>query len=315
MRWNAKVVMVAMLVVALAVVLVGCGGNNDQTVFQNVIDRTSYNPAGNRVAFTSLGGNGLEYIYSISSGGGSLVLLTQSTNDEDDSNEGGKQPAWSPDGSDIAMVTRRGGGSQSLYLIDSSQGNRLRETRITDNTVTGSDLQPSWAPNSSKLVYVSNKGGGDHYTIWTVDRDGTDAAELYDPGTDAQWPVYSPDGTKIAFQLGIGRSGANTDIAILDIASLTTTNITESSTFRDEAPNWSPDGNKIAFHSNRRGDFDIWTMNVDGTSPVSITADARSDGYPVWNAAGSRIAFTRNRELWTMLPDGTDQDQVTQTSQ
>ncbi|MEN6544876.1 MAG: hypothetical protein ABFE07_02450 [Armatimonadia bacterium] len=63
MRWNAKVVMVAMLVVALAVVLVGCGGNNDQTVFQNVIDRTSYNPAGNRVAFTSLGGNGLEYIY------------------------------------------------------------------------------------------------------------------------------------------------------------------------------------------------------------------------------------------------------------
>lgn len=317
MRWIAKMLMVVTVVAVLGLALVGCGGGNDQTVFQNVIERTSYNPAGNRLAFTSIGGNGLQYIYSISTSGGSLVLLTQTDNDEDETDEGGKQPAWSPDGTDIAMVARRGGGSQSLYLIDPSQGTRVREVKITDDTIVGADAQPSWAPNSGSLVYVSNKGGTGHYTIWTVQRNGTGAAELFDPGTDAQWPVYSPDGTKIAFQLGIGRSGGpNTDILILDVATLTTTNLTETSSFRDEAPSWSPDGAEIAFHSNRSGDFDIWSTNADGTGvPTALTADTRSDGWPVWNDAGTRIAFTSFRELWTMDPDGSDRDQITRTAQ
>ena len=45
----------------------------------------------------------------------------------------------------------------------------------------------------------------------------------------------------------------------------------------DWAPAWSPDGTKIAFESNRDGDFEIYMMNADGTDPVRLTQNERTD--------------------------------------
>ncbi len=52
-------------------------------------------------------------------------------------------------------------------------------------------------------------------------------------------------------------------------------------------------------------------MNTDGSNQRALTSDARSDGFPVWNNSGTRFAFTRDRELWTMAADGTDAKQLT----
>lgn len=311
MRLDARLMMAGLAVVILVVMFAGCSGSNDQTVFQNISERSTWRPDGSRLAFASPGGNGILYVYSINARGGGLTLLTPTTDNNDDTDEGGRQPSWSPNGVDIAMVARRGGGSQSLYLMDPVQGSRTRETRLTDNALQGADAQPSWSADSTRLVYVSTKSGVGHYTIWTVNRDGTGAAQLFDPGDDAQWPVFSPDGTKIAFQLGVGRAGVDTDTLVLDVAALTTTNLTGPNGFRDDAPNWSPDGTTLAFFSNRRGDFDVWLMNADGTNARAIATTPVPEGYPVWNPTGTRLAFTRDLELWTMMPDGTDQNQVT----
>jgi Tol biopolymer transport system component len=303
--------LVSLLLVAV-VVIAGCSGDDNQTVYQTVFDRATYRPDGTRLAFESFGGNNLFYVYSIGSQGGGLTLLTPTDNDKDLTDEGGKMPSWAPNGTDMVMVGRRGAGGQALYLINPLVVTANPLLRLTDDTVAGMDSQPSWAPDSSKVIYTSNKSGVGHDTIWTVNRDGSGAAELYDPGTDAQWPVYSPDGTKIAFQKGVSAIGTDTSIVIINADGTNPVELGAGNGFRDEAPAWSPDGAALAFHTNRSGDFDIWTMNAaDGLNLTRLTGDSRSDGFPVWNATVNRIAFTRDRELWTMAADGTDQKQLT----
>lgn len=314
----SKLAVVGLLLVVASLMLGGCSGSDDQVVFQNVSERVSWNDAGTRLAFTSRGGNEIAYVYSITNTGTGLRLLTPTDNDDDLTDEGGSQPAWSPDGADIAIIGRRG-GSQSLFLIDPVEGSTVRETRLTDQTVAGADAQPSWSDDSSQIVFVSTKEATGRWEIVVINRNGTGRTVIArnNDDTDAQWPVFTPDGTHIIYQSRVAAAGVDTSLRIVEIATGTTEPLgdTEGNSFRDEAPSISPNGQRIAFHSNRAGDFDIWAMDFDGGNITGLTRDARSDGYPVFSPDGARIAFTRDREVWTMLADGTDQDQVTRRFQ
>ncbi|MCE8425610.1 MAG: PD40 domain-containing protein [Candidatus Methanoperedens sp.] len=72
---------------------------------------------------------------------------------------------------------------------------------------------------------------------------------------------------------------------------------------------------KIAFVSNRDGNDEIYTMNVDGTGQTRLTTNTASDVSPVWSPDGTRIAFATSRdgnyEIYTMNPDGSEQTRVT----
>ncbi len=48
----------------------------------------------------------------------------------------------------------------------------------------------------------------------------------------------------------------------------------------DWAPCFSPDGSKIAFASDRDGNWEIYIMNVDGSGQVNLTNNQASDAYP-----------------------------------
>jgi Tol biopolymer transport system component len=50
----------------------------------------------------------------------------------------------------------------------------------------------------------------------------------------------------------------------------------------DSEPGWAPSGEKIAFSSNRDGNFDIFTMSADGSNQTNITRSNRHDAYPDW---------------------------------
>jgi Tol biopolymer transport system component len=307
LRWAA----IAVLLVVATAMIAGCGGSGNQGLYQYVSERATWSSDGTRLTYAALGGNGLLYAYSIYNNGGSLVLLTPSLNNANDlAHEGGKQPAWSPAGADICIVGRRG-GSEALFLIDPTLGDRTRINKVTDDSTPGADAEPSWSSDSQKLVYVSDRpNGGSAWDIATIGRDGTGRTVILTDGAMNQWPSFSPDGTKVVYSSDKAGAG-NTDIWVLDVATSTATNLTSGSPARDEAPSWSPDGNTIVFHSNRNGDFDIWAMDADGGNPRHLTLDPRSDGFPVWNRAGTRICFTRDREVWTMGADGTNQLQLT----
>jgi Tol biopolymer transport system component len=68
-----------------------------------------------------------------------------------------------------------------------------------------------------------------------------------------------------------------------------------SSSFRDVFPQYSPDGRRIAFYSNRTGLNQIWTCNSDGTQPVQLTLmTGTTTGTPRWSPDGKWISFDSN---------------------
>jgi Tol biopolymer transport system component len=63
----------------------------------------------------------------------------------------------------------------------------------------------------------------------------------------------------------------------------------------DGFPAWSPDGRKIAFTSDRTGNFDIWVMDSDGGNQSQLTTHSADDGFPAWSPDGRKIAFESDR--------------------
>jgi TolB protein len=84
--------------------------------------------------------------------------------------------------------------------------------------------------------------------------------------------------------------------------------LTPNSPAIDTSPCYSPDGNRVAFESDRGGSQQIYVMNSDGSAPKRITFGQGKYGTPVWSPRGDLIAFTRIRsggfEIGVIRPDG-----------
>jgi Tol biopolymer transport system component len=114
-------------------------------------------------------------------------------------------------------------------------------------------------------------------------------------------PVWSPDGTRIAFTRVV--SGG----PYLEVARSNGTGLRRlARILYGTVPSWSPDSRSLVFErqplQEQERDGSIWTIGANGTHPHRI-ATGRS---PVWSPDGSRIAFGQGRNLETVRPDGSD---------
>lgn len=130
--------------------------------------------------------------------------------------------------------------------------------------------------------------------------DGAGKTKLGDQHTNrlmdypASWRAesspWSPGGT-IAFSQGKIR-GAGADAAIYTVTpeGSAPIKITDHSG-ADWGPAWSPDGTKIAFVSDRDGNWEIYVMGADGSNPVNLSHDPGQDLLPKWSPDGRQISY------------------------
>jgi TolB protein len=114
-----------------------------------------------------------------------------------------------------------------------------------------------------------------------MNADGTGAAKL----TDAKFALKLAWGrtSKIVFDGRVWPNEGLSDgeIAVVTVSGAAVTRLM-SNAVEDEYPSWSPDASKIAFASNRAGNFEIYAMNASGTGVTRLTNNAALDTEPAW---------------------------------
>jgi Tol biopolymer transport system component len=159
-----------------------------------------------------------------------------------------------------------------------------------------------------------------------MNTDGTQQTRLTFNQERVSQPVWSPDGSKIAFVL-TWAGGVDLDIFVMNADGSGLFQLTNHPGV-DTDPTWSPDGTKIAFTSNRdsyirRGTgrpgrvsiFEIYVVNHDGTGLTRLTGSTSWDTSPAWSPDGKQLAFQSNRdgnvEIYAMESDGSNQRRLT----
>jgi Tol biopolymer transport system component len=225
-------------------------------------------------------------------------------------------PAFSADGKKIAFTSTRD-GNQEIYIMDADGSN---PTRITINGAD--DYNPAFSHDGTKIAFVSERAhaAGDIYVMNAAPEDATNQPQRLtnNPAIDDR-PVFSPNSTKIAFQTD---RDANSEIYVMDVVDTNAdgngdnpTNLTNNPA-EDGDPDFSPDGSRIAFQSNRRkpgvGKYAIYTVNSsDGSGETRITRRPKraNDHSPVFSPDSSKIAVVKfgksGPAIFTMNADGT----------
>ncbi|MEO8372455.1 MAG: peptidase S41, partial [Candidatus Solibacter sp.] len=146
--------------------------------------------------------------------------------------------------------------------------------------------EPAVAPDRAEIAFVS---GGD---IWSASLAGGEAHLLVSHPANETRPMYSPDGTRLAF---VSNRTGNGDIYVLHLG----TGALRRITFDDGAEQldaWSPDGKYLYFSSTAQdvsGMNDVFRVNAEGGMPVPVTADRYvTEFFSAPSPDGKMLAFT-----------------------
>ena len=226
--------------------------------------------------------------------------------------------------SEAILFSSRRMGKAQIYAMnpDGSGVTRLTQDAFND--------QASARSKDGKSLLIASDASGKS-AIYVMHADGSPRTALSRTSHPMGGAKWSPDGETIVFDEDLSGTGCytvfkmNTADATHDAQGIVvdgsgSTPLTPASGDCAWSASWSPDGTKLAFGTTRDGNFDIYLMNRDGSSPTRLTSDAeRNDAFPVFSPDGKHILFTSwdpslevtSAEVFVMNADGTGRTQLT----
>ena len=237
---------------------------------------------------------------------------------------GAISPRLSPDGRTVAYVLSSIDGSANEYrgaIWLADVDGRAEPRRFTSGDTR--DAAPVWSPDG-RLIAFTSKRASKAMQLFVIPVEGGEAVQLTDLQEDVEELAWSPDSTKIVFSSRVrdheddeeernrppkrltrlqfrldnvgwtaGRRRHLFTVAV--DGSDDPTQLTFGD-FEDEAPAWSPDGERIAFTSARHDNWDIhptsalYVVTAAGGDPEALTGLESSAWAPSWSPDGARLA-------------------------
>jgi dipeptidyl aminopeptidase/acylaminoacyl peptidase len=240
-------------------------------------------------------------------------------------------PHFAPDGSSIAFVVttvdQKQNRRRSTIWTVPADGSR---EPVAMTTAPQSSNAPRWRPDGKAIAFLSARPApGDvsdvRTQVWLLPLSGGEPRRLTDLPNGVSAFQWSPDGTRLVVVSRTGPSDelgkspsdvrhykhANykfndsgwfddrrTHLWIVDAASARATQLTSGDDWNDSDPQWSPDGRRIAFVSDRTGkafdeghNTDVWVMDAAGGPLTKISDHGTADNSPRWSPDGTTIAF------------------------
>ena len=245
-------------------------------------------------------------------------------------------PHISPDGRQVAYTLTRIDSAanrrvSSIWAVSTNGGSEPRQLSAEGF----SSNAPRWSPDGSRLAFLSSRntapavGGAEapRPQIWILRMDGGEAQQLSHLKNGASVFQWSPDGSRF---VAVGRSGPSDAVAanarksdvrhyktisykfndtgwyddkrthlwVIDAATGSDRQLTSGDEWNDTDPQWSPDGSRIAFVSDRTGqeyeggfNKDVWVVPAQGGALTKVSDHDFEDTLPRWSPDGKRIVF------------------------
>ena len=205
------------------------------------------------------------------------------TSPPDDSHDDGAR--FSPDGSQVAFIRATIAGVVNDLYITSAAGGEARRLTFDSTPMFGL----SWTGDGREIVYSSMRGG--QFSLWRVPAVGGLSRPVAGAGLMAQSPSIAPSGNLLAYQQFLCKDNI-WRVEFKDEKHLERTpSIAISEKGGKLRPQFSPDGKRITFESDRLGSYELWSCETSGNNCEQLTALRGTVGTSRWSPDGRAIAF------------------------
>jgi len=286
-------------------------------------------PAGDKLAFLAIGANAKPQIFVMPMGGGDAVQITKTTN-------GVQQFAWRPDGLMIAFVTSEDAPKKTgeekfndsfevgnddflvreapmpahLWVMPSDGGEPRRLTSgnwtLPISHPPSSPASPiAWSPDGRSIAFVKvetpHSGDSDRSTIQILDVASGNFHAVTGRAKHEGYPVFSPDGSKLAYWFP--RDGQNKNVNEIFVAPASGgegTNVTRAIDRNMQRAIWSADGKSLLVGANDGTTVGLWVQPVDGQArrvPLGKICPSSAFWVDVAWGKNGEIAFTGSEPL------------------
>jgi len=216
----------------------------------------------------------------------------------------------------VVASSKVGSQIKEIYIMDWDGANLQKVT--THNSIA---LSPNWSPDGKKILYTAfvskvlpkGKKGLRNPDLFMLDLFKGQRWLISDRMGLNSGGAFHPDGQSILMTMS---EKGNSDIYRVNLEGAIIKKLTNGpSGALNVEPAVSPDGNKVAFSSDRLGKPMVWVMDIDGTNVAKRTTAGVYNSSPSWSPDGKKLAFAglddRHYDIFIMDADGTKLERLT----